>query len=312
MKSLKLKVNTMNKILVCLSVLFAASVVCAADHCACCNATMGLRLVEGRHYCKEHYCVKHKVIKNYRYCPECEMERKIKSGKAKCQFCAEKKKLTVKRIDLKNNRSEYNHCVLSMKEPFVFVCPQHYCKTHKLPFTKDGDKIVCGKCAKNASEALWDEKLEGIFGQKLGALAEVKGADSDLQMREFVPEKAFRIGYKYSITSRKGKVIEITAAKEGMVFAEAVAEYNDVIKLLDIKYSRDRRRFGTDGGYEGKSCMYCFDSASHTPKDAKEVISVSVVRMGDGVNYRIAISAGLVDELKDIIDKCRESDLDAL
>lgn len=301
----------MNKLIVSLVILLIASVVSAADHCACCNATMGLRLVEGRHYCKEHYCVKHKVIKNYRDCPECEMERQIKSGKAKCQFCAEKKKLQIKRVDRDYNRREYMLCSMQ-REPLIFVCPQHYCKTHKLPFTKDGDKIVCGKCAKNASEALWDEKLEGIFGQKLGALVEVKGADSDLQMREFVPEKAFRIGYKYSITSRKGKVIEITAAKEGMVFAEAVAEYNDVIKLLDIKYSRDRRRFDTDGGYEGKSCMYCFDSVSHTPNDAKEIISVSISRMGDGVNYRIAISAGLVDELKDIIDKCRESDLDAL
>lgn len=308
----RLRINIMNKLIASLVILLIASVASAADHCACCNATMGLRLVKGRHYCKDHYCVKHKAIKSYRDCQECEMERQIKSGKAKCQFCTEKKKLTVKRIDLKNNRSEYNHSVLSMKEPFVFVCPQHYCKTHKLPFTKDNDKIVCSKCAKSATEALWDEKLEGIFGQKLGALVEVKDANKEMEVREFVPEKAFRIGYKYSITFRKGKVIEISAAKEGMVFAEAVAEYNDVIKLLDIKYSRDRRRFDTDGGYEGKSCMYCFDSVSHTPNDAKEIISVSISRMGDGVNYRIAISAGLVDELKDIIDKCRESDLDAL
>lgn len=303
----------MNKLIVSLVILLIASVSSAADHCACCNATMGLRLVKDRHYCKEHYCVKHKVIKSYRDCQECEMERRIKSGKAKCQFCTEKKKLMIKKIGAENNRNEYIKIGLKLGcEPFIFVCPQHYCKTHKLPFTKDNDKIVCSKCAKSATEALWDEKLEGIFGQKFGALVEVKDANKEMEVREFVPEKAFRIGYKYSITSRKGKVIEITAAKEGMVFAEAVAEYNDVIKLLDIKYSRDRRRFDTDGGYEGKSCMYCFDSVSHTPNDAKEIISVSISRMGDGVNYRIAIDAGLVDELKDIIDKCRESDLDAL
>lgn len=285
--------------------------------CACCSATMGLRVVEGRAYCTEHYCVKHKVVKSYRDCTECVMERQLKSGKAKCQFCTSKKKLLIKRVDRENNSYEYQYMICSVRgEPVIFVCPQHYCKTHKLPFTKKGEKIVCAKCSqiesRRASDEFWSEKLDGIFGRRLGVQVEGGDVGEGFQAREFVPEKAFRSGYKYWICTNRGKVFDIKAEKEGLDFSEAEAEFNEVVRLLDIKYSQ-KRRFGDRGDeYDKKMYMYIFDSVLHNPKDAKQVIFVTLEKMDKRFKYRVSIAADLMDEMDAVVDEIRESDLDAL
>lgn len=294
-----------------------------AASCRFCQCTMPLKNVNGQLYCKNHYCSKHKTINSDGKCKPCDLESRVRCNKGACFLCGVTKQLLVVNVEGASN--------------WQIVCKDHYCSNHRTVFVNSyRDGIICPCCQrvkinqvelkktqekiaelkKEKAElenkiaeidALQAQPLKSLFGIKLGEpYPASNGKDGEFL---FKPKKQFRDFKKYALGVRGGKVVYVSAILEFTTSHEADLEFNEILKVLDLKYNA-LRRTELEGKLDSARCFYKF--GCENSKNPKQVICVGRTPANDGFKYAVSVSGLIVSEMTSITNEMRQEDADAL